>query len=368
MTQNAVITGWGKCLPPAILTNEHLASFLDTSGDWITSRTGIEERRITHKNISDLSAVAGKHALAAAGLEASELDAIYVATSSGDTLIPNTAARVQNKLGIRGCAAVDVNAACSGFIYALTQVAAQIKAGMMEKALVIGADRLTYYVDWTKRNVAILFGDGAGAVVVEATDDNAGFQFSHLGCDSDGLGILGVDKMGTNVPRYHDHPGAFEVPFEVQEIYMNAIAEMKRSSLEVMKKSGWHKDDIDLFIAHQANIRIVDALTKHLKLSADKVFINIEKYGNMSAATVPVALCEAVEAGRVNAGDNIILTAFGAGLTYGACSLKWGSRTTPVAISSAELAPGPTDALSLLKEDIKRSYQERHQPIPDALK
>jgi len=326
----AEITGWGKCLPPAELTNDELATFVDTSDEWITTRTGIKSRRISHVNTAELSALAAKKAMAAAGLSALDVDLIAVATSCPDTLIPNTASKVQQILGAKNAAAFDINSACTGFLYALQNASAQVRIGAVKNAIVIGAERMSWFLNWSRRETCVLFGDGAGAVVLEATEQPLGLLEAKLGCDSEAREILEVRGFGTDMDRYENPPSALDIHFIGQDIFKRAVRAMGQGAQTVVEQANLNIEDIDLLVPHQANLRIIAALQKQFKLTDQQVMVNIEKYGNTSAATVPIALCEAVESGRVKPGANIMTAAFGAGLTWGAGYIKWGKRVTPI--------------------------------------
>lgn len=349
----AQITGWGKCLPPATLTNEELATFVDTSDEWITSRTGIKARRISHVNTAQLAAVAAQQAMAAAGIDATEVDMILVATSCPDTLIPNTASMVQKIIGAENAAAVDMGAACTGFLYALQSATAQVRIGAIKKAIVIGAERMSWFVNWAVRDTAVLFGDGAGAVVIEACDQPLGLVNAKLGCDTQARDVLEVRGFGTDMDRYENPPAALDINFIGQDIFRRAVKGMGGAAQTVLSDAELAIEDIDLLVPHQANLRIIRTLQKQFGLSDEQVMVNIDKYGNTSAATVPIALCEALENGRVKPGDNIMLAAFGAGLTWGAGYVKWGQRVTPLASSDAQLPPSDASAVELLATAIK---------------
>jgi len=355
MAKYAAITGWGKCVPPAVLTNEEIASVIDTSDEWIRSRSGIRERRVSHVPNSDLATVAGQHALAAADIEADEVDLLIIATCTPDTVIPSTAAHVQRKIGAHNAAVFDLNAGCSGFIYSLEVATSMIRSGAYQKALVIGSERVTWFFNWSNRDTAVLFGDGAGAVVVEPSSQESGLLFSHLGCEGDAADALQVPNFGTAGNRFVDNYAAFGVQFDGREIFRRAVKGMALEAAIVLKKLGLTQKDIDRIIPHQANLRIIESLAKHLSVDMSKVEVNIQHYGNTSAATIPVALVEALEAGRINAGDRILLAAFGAGLTRAAGLLRWGDRTTPLKQSTAELVPCEQTALEIVGEAIKHT-------------
>ncbi|OYD25860.1 ketoacyl-ACP synthase III [Oceanimonas baumannii] len=357
----ANITGWGKCLPPAVLTNEDLSTFLDTSDDWIQSRTGIRARRIAHVNTSELATVAARHALAAAGLEPTQIDGIILATASPDTLVPSAASAVQRNLGIPAAAVFDLNAACTGFIYGLSVGSALIRAGSMNRLLVIGAERLTHYLDWTRRDTAVLFGDGAGAVVLEASEQQSGLLADKLGCDAEARDILAVPDSGTGRTRFAHIDGLFDVNFEGQEIFRRAVRGMGDAAGFVLEQAGVSPEHIDLMLPHQANVRIIETLARKMSVPPEKVMINIADYGNTSAATVPVALCEALEQGRVRPGSLLLTAAFGAGLTWGAGVIRWGERVTPLRQSDATLPPCEHTALELLAPAIAGCRQAQRE-------
>ena len=352
---NAEITGWGKCMPPARLTNHDLSTFLDTSDEWISSRTGIKERCISHVDLADLAANASLHALAAAGLKAEQLDAIILCTCTPGTTVPSTASRVQQLLKAKQAAVFDMNAACSGFVYGIQTAAALIQSGAMKRILLIGAERLSQVLDWTKRDTAVLFGDGAGAVILEANSDTekVGFLAAQLGCDSEKREILSIADFGTDRPRFCGVDTLYSFQFEGPEIFKRAVKGMGEAASNVLKQAEITPSQLNFIVPHQANLRIIDALAKRIEAPYDNIMINIEKYGNTSAATVPVALCEALEQGRIKPGDNLLLAAFGAGLTWGAAVLRWGQRVTPLQPSSAELSPCDKTALELLEPAIK---------------
>jgi 3-oxoacyl-[acyl-carrier-protein] synthase-3 len=353
MALYADITGWGKCVPPAVLTNDQIATVIDTSDEWIQSRSGIRERRVSHVPGSDLATVAGQRALAAADIDAKDVDLLIVATCTPDTVIPSTAAHVQRKIGASNAAVFDLNAGCSGFIYSMSVATAMMRSGAYKKALVIGSERVTWFLNWSNRDTAVLFGDGAGAVVLEPSDKESGLLFSHLGCDGDVADALQVPNFGTAGNRFVENYRAFGVQFDGREIFRRAVKGMTRETKIVLDELGLSNKDIDLIIPHQANLRIIESLAHHLSVDMSKVEVNIQNYGNTSAATIPVALVEALDAGRIQAGDRILLAAFGAGLTRAAGLLRWGERTTPLKQSNAELPPCDQTALEILSEAIK---------------
>ncbi|ANU38129.1 ketoacyl-ACP synthase III [Vibrio scophthalmi] len=352
-TRFAEITGWGKCLPPATLSNDDLSTFLETSDEWIRSRTGIEQRRISHVDTSEMATVAAQQAIACAGLVAQDIDLIIIATCSPDSLIPNIASKVSQNLGIQGATAFDLNAACTGFVYGLETATRLIQAGNYQHALVVGAERLSFYIDWTQRDTAVLFGDGAGAAVLSKTTQALGLQQAQLGCDSQGRDILAVPKFGTSMDRFAADNGYWSFNFVGKEIFKRAVKGMSAAAQSVLTRSGLTTEQIDVVIPHQANIRIIQTLCDIVGIEQDKAFINIQNYGNTSAATVPIALCEAVEQGKIKAGDNLLLAAFGAGLTWGAGHIKWGQRVTPLEQSALALPECQQSALELLESAIE---------------
>jgi len=348
----ANITGWGKCLPPAVLTNDDLATFLDTSDEWIFPRTGIRERRISHVGLGELASVAAKRALAAAGLEGQTIDLVILATCTPEDLIPNVASNIQAQIGAADAAAFDLNAACSGFLYALDMATALIQSGAYQKAMVVGADQLTSFMDWTNRDVGVIFADGAGAVVLEATDEVCGRISSKLSCDAEARPIIKISEFGTSLPRFSTN-GIFPIHFEGQEVFKRAVRGMSQACLTALDQAGLEANDIDLVVPHQANRRIIETLAKKLKVPLSRVMINMEHYGNTSAASIPIALCDALEQARINPGNIILGTAFGAGLTCATTVIRWGERTKPIATSSAELPPCHQTALELLAPAIE---------------
>ncbi len=347
--QNVEITGWGKCMPPNILSNHDLEQLVDTSDDWITTRTGIKERRISHVEASELAAVAGLRALAAAGKSVEDVDLLLVATCSGDSIIPSTASVVQKRMEAWNAAAIDLNAACSGFVYGLVIGANMIRGGTHRTVLLIGTEKLHHLLDFTDRSTCILFGDGAGAVVLEGSDGEVGVLASDLGMDGAAGHVLEVPIDGTMGDRVHPDPAMCGISMEGQEIFRRAVTKMGESSLISLDRAGLGLEDVDLLIPHQANSRIIDATARRLGLDGAKVYVNIQSYGNTSAATIPVALTEALEDGRISPGDITLFTAFGGGLTWASLVYKWGSRVTPLGESDAALPPPDRNTLELLQ-------------------
>ena len=355
MARYADITGWGKCMPPAVLTNHDLETVLDTSDEWIRSRSGIAERRVSHVASSTLASVAVQRALAAADTDPEEVDLLIMATTTPDNIIPATGCCVQREAGTKNAAVFDLNAGCSGFVYSMQVANALVRAGQYRKAVIVGSERITWLFNFSNRDTAVLFGDGAGAVVLEPSDDECGLIASHLGCEGNALGALEVPNTGTSGDRFVENYGHHDINFDGREIFKRAVKGMAREVKKVLGELGMSNDDIDLMIPHQANERIIESLAHFLRMPMEQVVLNIQKYGNTSAATIPVALCESLEQGRIKPGDNILLAAFGAGLTRAAGLIKWGKRTTPLAQSDAELPPCDQTALEILSDAIKHT-------------
>lgn len=358
----AAITGWGKCMPPAVLTNADLSTFLDTNDEWIVSRTGMKERRVSHVSASEMAVVASKQALACAGIEAKDVDLIVYGSCSNDEQVPNTASGVQAAIGATRAASMDVNTACTSFLYSLSTATALVRTGVVKTALVIGVEIISPFMDWDNRNVAVLFGDGCAAVVVQATEKQEGVLGEQLGCLADARQTLRVRGMGTVYTNRGVTSGDTEWDFDGQEIFKRAVHGMVQASQAVMKKCGVTPDDIDLVVPHQANLRIIEAVVNRSGVPMDKVMLTVERYGNMSAATVPVALAEALEEGRMKPGALVLLPAFGAGLTVCAHLVRWGDRVTPIGVSDAVLAPPKKTALQMVQEIRSRKARVASHP------
>jgi len=356
---HAAIIGWGKGMPPAVLTNADLATFLDTDDEWIVSRTGMKERRITHVSVAEMAEVAGARALACAGLAADQIDLVIMGCSLPDEICPNTASAVSRRLGTTHAAAMDVNTACTSFSYSLSTATAFIRSGVMKTALVVGAEMVSRCMDWDNRNVAVLFGDGCAAVVLQATEAEEGVLSERLGCFADSRDILDVRGVGQRYANFGIPNGHTRWTFDGQEIFKRAVLGMVQASQEAMAKRGVRIEDIDLVIPHQANLRIIDAVGKRLGARPDQVFINIQRYGNMSAATIPVALVEAIEEGRVKPGSLLLLPGFGGGLTWAAQLVRFGQRITPLGTSPIDFPPCLQTGLEMVNE--LRARKARYQ-------
>ncbi len=327
MLNRARITGTGSCLPDKILTNKDLEKIIDTNDEWIVSRTGIRERRIAADGefTSDLATKAARNALDMAGVQPSEIDLIILGTISADYPWPSTACIVQQNLGAKNAAAYDLSAACSGFVYALSMATAQIESGQIKKALVIGAETLSRIIDWEDRNTCVLFGDAAGAVVLEAQPGDQGILSTHLHSDGSYFNLLYQPGFGT---RHMPTPEAMQdrnyfLKMQGNEVFKVAVRMLTEVAQEAVAHNGMTMTDVDLFIPHQANIRILEATAKRLGLPEDKVYINVDRFGNTSAATIPVALDEANRAGRIKPNDILLFDAFGGGFTWGSALVRW---------------------------------------------
>ncbi len=344
----AAITGWGAAMPPSVLTNADLSTFIDTNDEWITTRTGMKERRISHISGIEMAIIASQRALACAGLEGKDIDLIVYGSCSNDEQVPNASSGVQAAIGAKSAASMDVNTACTSFLYSLSTATAMIRTGVVKRALVIGVEIISPFMDWENRNVAVLFGDGCAAVVVEASEREEGVIGEQLGCLADVRHTLRVRGMGTAYCNLDVTSGVTSWDFDGQEIFRHAVQGMVQASGAVMKKCGVSAGDIDLVVPHQANLRIIEAVVNRAGIPMDKVMLTVQRYGNMSAATVPVALTEAVEEGRVKPGALILMPAFGAGLTVCAHLVRWGERVTPLAQSDSAFPPTKKSALDLV--------------------
>ncbi len=357
---HAAITGWGKCLPPAVLRNQDLATFLETNDEWITSRTGMRERRISHVPLGDLIHVASSRALACAGVSAAELDLIVVGSTLGDEVCPNVSSGTQKRLGARNAAVMDLNTACTSFLYGLSTATALIRTGVIRTALVVGAEAPSPYMDWDNRNIAVLFGDGCGAVVLQASSREEGLLAERLGCYGEARSILDIRGVGARYANQGIPGGYSSWNFDGQEIFKKAVVGMAQASLEALARKGLAVSDVDLVVPHQANRRIIDAVGKRVGVDPSRVYVNVERYGNMSAATVPVALVEALEEARVRPGATLLLPAFGGGLTWCAHVVRWGERVKPIGTSDAALPPCDRTGLELVN-DLRARRAVYHQ-------
>ncbi len=319
----AVITGCGAYTPSKTLTNDDLSHMVETSDEWITTRTGIKVRHVTsdEETTATLAAEAGRRALKYAGVEAKDLDLLIIATITPEMPFPSTACFVQDALGAKNAWAFDLAAACSGFVYALNIVQQFMENGTLNKALVIGAETLTKITNWKDRASCILFGDGAGAVVLERKSDaGRGIMYSTMGADGEFWEALNCQAHGSRhpAPRPLDDPSRVYMQIKGREVYQQAVRRIVDSVTSCLEHCDLTVDDLDMFISHQMNARIIESAAKRLKLPDEKVFVNIAQYGNTSAASVPIAFDECVRTGRLKKGDLFIFVAFGAGVTWGA--------------------------------------------------
>lgn len=325
--KSAGILATGHYVPQKILSNHDLEGMIDTSDEWIRTRTGIETRHIAsdREDTSDLCVAAAKAALEKAGLTISDIDFIMVGTASPDYVVPSTACLVGAKLGAPNVGAMDFSAGCSGYIYGIALASQFVRAGLYKRVLVLGAEILSRLVNWQDRTTCILFGDGAGAAIVGEVPEGYGYLASELGSDGNLGSILNIPASGVAEPVTHRaiDSGRIYIHMEGSEVFKHAVRHMEATTLSTMEKAGVTLDDVKLFIAHQANYRIIHATAKKLGIAEDKVFVNVNKYGNTSAASVGIALDEAVAEGQLQKGDVVVLTGFGAGLTWGSVVLKW---------------------------------------------
>jgi 3-oxoacyl-[acyl-carrier-protein] synthase III len=358
------LTGWGRYAPAQVLTNADLEKIVDTSDEWIVSRTGIRERRVAaaDETTASMGAVAGLRAIRTAGLEPDDIDLIIVATLTPDYWMPSTAALVKEAVGNTRAPAFDVSAACSGFVYAYATATAYIAAGMARHVLVIGAELMTRFLDYSDRSTCILFGDGAGAVVLSATEEPTAPVGIEMTTEPQGAYMIWLPAGGSRSPASTETiaRGEHKIRMEGRETYRFATRTLASTALAAVGKAGWAPGDVDLFIPHQANIRIIEAVAKGLGLPMDRMFVNLDRYGNTSAASVPMALAEAVNSGRVAVGDRLVFVAFGAGLTSGAVAMEW--TADPAAGLRGEAAVRPEDI------HIRRAVDwDSVDPIPPAL-
>ncbi|SMB93603.1 3-oxoacyl-[acyl-carrier-protein] synthase III [Desulfonispora thiosulfatigenes DSM 11270] len=316
------VIGTGSYLPDMVITNKDLEKMVDTNDEWITSRTGIKERRKAdcEKSTSYMASMAAKKALENANVKAEEIDMIIVATITPDMFFPSTACLVQEQIGAVNAAAVDLGAACTGFIYSLAFASNLISTGMYKKILVIGSETLTRILDPKDRNTLVLFGDGAGACVLSQVEEGSGFLSFDLGSDGKGANLL---YSSATINSESVAKGDHYLKMAGNEVFKFAIRILNETAQKALEKAGLTKEELDFLVPHQANKRIIQSAMKRLDISEDKVYVNLDKYGNMSGASIPVALDEAVRNGKVKKGDNIILVGFGAGLTWGSCVIRW---------------------------------------------
>jgi 3-oxoacyl-[acyl-carrier-protein] synthase III len=323
----AHITGWGMAVPETVLTNDELAKRVDTNDQWIRERTGIGERHVAreHDFASTLGVDAALKALAVANLPPTELDLIICSTSSPEYIFPATACLIQDQLGATKAGAFDLLAACTGFIYGLNMAAQAIRSGSIKSALVVGAETLSRFVDWNDRATCILFGDGAGAFVLQASDLPGGVLSAVMHSDGSGADLLTLPGGGSHYPATAStvRDGKHYIHMDGREVYRFATRVMAQASHEVLQLAGLTTDDVQWIVPHQANYRIIEAAAKHLKIPMERFIVNVERYGNTSTASIPIATVEACQSAKLKSGDRIVFVGFGAGLTWGALAAEW---------------------------------------------
>lgn len=333
MTAHAHIVGWGHYVPQRVVTNDQLAQLVDTSDEWIRTRTGISERHLVEDTETTLSMAiqAARQALEVADLGPAQIDLIIVATVTPDHLFPATACLLQDALGAAHAAAFDLSAGCSGFVYGLSVASHLLTAGVYQTALVIGAETLSRITDWTDRATCVLFGDGAGAVVLQAGENEGGVLATLLGADGSGGDLLQLPAGGSRHPASHRTvaEGMHCIQMKGREVYRFAVKTMPAATQEVLEKADLGVSDLNLLVPHQANERIIEAARRALDLEPERVYSNVEWYGNTSGASIPIALSEAADDGRIQPGDLVVCVGFGAGLTWGAAAIRW-TRPQPV--------------------------------------
>ncbi len=319
----ARIAGTGSYLPDKVLTNADLEKLVETTDEWIQERTGIRERRVAADNqtTGDLAEIAARRAMEAAGVDASEIDLIVVGTTTPDLIFPSTACLVQARLGANGCGAFDVNAACSGFIYALSMADKFVRSGQSKCALVIGAETLTRMIDWSDRGTCVLFGDGAGAVVLKPSEET-GILSTHLHADGSYKELL-FNPVGVSAGFKDEHNHGVKVVMTGNELFKVAVRALARTAEEALAANDVDKSDLDWLVPHQANLRIIAGAAKHLSLPMDKVIVTVDRHGNTSSGSVPLALDEAVRDGRIQRGQLLLMEAFGGGVTWGSALLRY---------------------------------------------
>ncbi len=327
MTRFAHITGWGMAAPDRVLTNDDLAKMVDTSDEWILSRTGISERRIAEpgESTATLAVDAALRALELTDINAKDIDLIIVATSTPEYLFPSTACIVQDQIGATHAGAFDLSAACTGFIYGVNMAAQAIRTGSIENALVIGAETLSRFTNWEDRNTCVLFGDGAGAFVLQASDRPGGVLTCVMRSDGSGESLLSLPAGGSKLPATHETVDKKQhtIQMKGREVFRFATRVMASATREAVSLAGWELDDVTWVIPHQANMRIIKTAARGLRMPIEKFVINVSRYGNTSTASIPIATCEALQSGRIQDGDHLVLVGFGGGLTWGALTLEW---------------------------------------------
>jgi len=357
MSPYAHITGWGMAVPDRILTNADLSQMVDTTEEWIESRTGILERRIAEddQTTASLATEAALNALAVANLNPLDIDLIIVATSSPEYLFPATACLVQNNIGANKAGAFDLLAACSGFMYALNMATQAIQTGSVSNALVIGSETLSRLTNWEDRTTCVLFGDGAGAFILQASEEIGGMISGVMRSDGSGADLLNVPAGGSALPASLDtvQEGLHYIGMNGREVFRFATRVMAQSTIEAVEKANLTLEDVDWVIPHQANRRIIETAMRKIDLPMERCVVNLDRYGNTSTASIPIATCEAVEDGRVKPGDIVVFVGFGAGLTWGASVVKWSSPFP----SRIKMVPGVIRFYARIRSAILRFFR-----------
>jgi 3-oxoacyl-[acyl-carrier-protein] synthase III len=333
MARYAHITGWGMSVPKKVLTNHDLVQMVETNDEWIHTRTGIKERRIAEaeQTTASLGFEAALHALEIAHVKPADVDLIIVATSSPEHIFPATACSIQDRLGASNAGAFDLLAACSGFIFALNMAAQAIRTGSINTALVIGSETLSRIVNWQDRDTCILFGDGAGAFVIQGSKEPGGVLSAVMRSDGSGGDLLSLPAGGSRLPANHQtvKNGYHYIHMNGREVFRFATRVMTQATREAVERANLTMEDIDLLIPHQANQRIIDTAMKNLNIPSERCMVNLERYGNTSTASIPIAAVEAVEKNRIKPGDHVVFVGFGAGLTWGAMAIEWSEPFIP---------------------------------------
>jgi 3-oxoacyl-[acyl-carrier-protein] synthase-3 len=361
MERYAHITGWGMALPERVVTNEELSRTVDTTDDWIVSRTGIRERRVadSRETTASLALEAARAALECADLSPRQIDLIIVATSTPEHIFPATACLVQDALGAVNAGGFDLSAACSGFIYALAVAADGIRSGTHENVLVIGSETLSRVVNWKDRGTCILFGDGAGAFVLQGSQVPGGVLSSLVRSDGSGAHSLVIPAGGSRLPASFDtvRDNQHCIQMDGKEVYRFATRVMASAAREVVQKAGLTLDDVALVVPHQANRRIIESAARNLNLPEDRFVVNLDRYGNTSTASIPIAICEAVAAGRVRPNDHLVLVGFGGGLTWGAAVVQWNVTTRPEVSPWHRISRRAVYSLSRVRSAVRRGLR-----------
>jgi 3-oxoacyl-[acyl-carrier-protein] synthase-3 len=344
------------------LTNADLSTLVDTDDEWIRERTGISERGICHVETTDMAEVAARHALAAAGLETTDLDLIVMATVTPEISCPSNACVLQERLGAVNAGAFDLNAACSGFVYGFATATSLVTSGVARRILLVGVEKLHFFLDYRDRNSCVIFGDGAGAVIIENSDQaDVGVLGVDLGADGPAGSTMVIPTLGTRgeLSTFRD-PSQHRLHFEGQAVYKIAVKGMAESVTRALERASLDADDIDLVVPHQANLRIIQAATLRLGVPESKVMVNIAHHGNTSAASIPMALCDALDEGRISPNDTIAITAFGGGVTWGSVIFRWGERVSRCKMSDAALPEPTRDVFDVLAPN-REFYSSYHE-------